>query len=211
MARQSSRVPVPRLVLSTSTASCAGHPGSATSRRSSRTELGLVALPVEVWHGWLFVNATGDAGSLADHVGALAGLVAPYAPERLVVAARHTYDVAANWKVIVENYHECYHCPLIHPELCEVSPPTSGDNFDLPGAWVGGSMDLREHAETMSLDGRSRRLAHRRRRPAHVLYLGLFPNLLVSLHPDYVMTHRLEPLTPDQTSGRVHLVLPADR
>ncbi len=177
-----------------------GAPGFRDVPSFEPAELGLVALPLEVWHGWLFVNATGDAGSFADHVGAMAELVAPYAPERLVVAARHSYDVAANWKVIVENYHECYHCPLIHPELCAVSPPTSGDNFDLPGAWVGGSMDLREHAETMSLDGRSGGSfidgVDRRK----VLYLGLLPNLLVSLHPDYVMTHRLEPLTPDQTS-----------
>ena len=47
-------------------------------------------------------------------------------------------------RCVTENYHECYHCPLIHPELCQVSPPTSGDNYDLPGAWVGGSMDLRD-------------------------------------------------------------------
>ena len=35
----------------------------------------------------------------------------------------HAYDLACNWKVMLENYHECYHCPLIHPELCQVSPP----------------------------------------------------------------------------------------
>ena len=69
--------------------------------------------------------------------------------------------------MIVENYHECYHCPLIHPELCRVSPPTSGDNWDLPGAWVGGSMDLRDHAETMSLRRPLRRAASARRRPAY--------------------------------------------
>ena len=60
-------------------------------------------------------------------------------------------------EVIAENYHECYHCPLIHPELCQVAPPTRGDNFDLPGAWVGGTMDLRDGTQTMSLDGRVRR------------------------------------------------------
>ncbi|HEY7484755.1 MAG TPA: SRPBCC family protein [Streptosporangiaceae bacterium] len=161
--------------------------------------LDLVRLPAVTWHDWVFVNATGDAGPFADHVGAMAGLVAAYAPERLVRAARHDYTVAANWKVIVENYHECYHCPMIHPELCAVSPPASGDNYDLPGAWVGGAMDLREHAETMSLDGRSNGAfidgVDRRR----VLYLGLLPNLLVSAHPDYVMTHLLWPLAPGRT------------
>ena len=63
--------------------------------------------------------------------------------ERLVVAASHEYDLQANWKIALENYHECYHCPLIHPELCEVSHSDSGDNFqEVNGAWVGGDMDL---------------------------------------------------------------------
>jgi Rieske 2Fe-2S family protein len=165
----------------------------------ARADHGLLPLPLEVWHGWVFVNATGDAAPFTVHLGALPELVAPYAPETLKLAARHDYEVRANWKVIVENYHECYHCPQIHPELCAVSPPTSGDNYDLPGAWVGGSMDLRDGAETMSLDGRSAGSflpgVDRRR----VLYLALFPDLLLSLHPDYVMTHRLRPVAPDVT------------
>jgi glycine betaine catabolism A len=169
---------------------------------------GLAPLPVEVWHGWVFVNGTGDAAPFAEHLGALAELVAPYAPERLRLAARHEYVVRANWKVVVENYHECYHCPHIHPELCAVSPPNSGDNYDLPGAWVGGVMDLRDHAETMSLDGRSHGVflsdVDRRR----VLYLALFPDLLLSLHPDYVMTHRLRPVGPDTTNIECSWLVP---
>jgi len=160
---------------------------------------GLVRLPVEEWHGWVFVNALGMAAPFAEHIGGLAGLVAPYAAESLVLGATHGYVVAANWKVVTENYHECYHCPLIHPELCAVSPPTSGSNFDLPGSWVGGSMDLRDGAQTMSLDGRSLGRPLPGVDPRAVLYLGLFPNLLLSLHPDYVMTHRLTPLAPDRT------------
>ena len=56
--------------------------------------------------------------------GNLAELLAPYEPERLVTVARHSYEIAANWKLVVENYHECYHCTSIHPELCQVTPPT---------------------------------------------------------------------------------------
>ncbi len=161
---------------------------------------GLVELPTEVWHGWVFVNALGTAGPFSEYIGGMADLVAPYKPETLVLKARHEYEVRANWKIVVENYHECYHCPLIHPELCRVSPPTSGDNWDLPGAWVGGLMDLRPDAETMSLDGRSGGINLDGVNPRTVSYLGLFPNLLVSLHPDYVMTHRMEPKGPDLTA-----------
>jgi glycine betaine catabolism A len=160
---------------------------------------GLVELPLESWHGFLFVNGSADASPFSEHVGALEELVAPYQPERLVPLASHEYDLACNWKVVLENYHECYHCPLIHPELCQVSPPNSGENFELDGAWVGGTMDLKDHAATMSLDGHSdgvpiEGLDGPRLRT--VSYLGLFPNLLLSLHPDYVMAHLVEPLGP---------------
>ncbi len=164
----------------------------------------LVQLPIEVWHGWAFVHAAhgvdeGPPVTFAEHVGAVGELVAAYSPADLSLGARHTYTVQANWKVLTENYHECYHCPLIHPELCQVTPPASGDNYRLPGAWVGGSMDLRDGMATMSLTGESSAPPIPGVDPARVEYVGLFPNLLVSPHPDYVMAHRLVPLGPDRT------------
>ena len=169
----------------------------------------LVPVPLAVWHGFVFVNATGAAVPFAEHVGELETLVAPYDVAALRLGGRHEYTLAANWKVIVENYHECYHCPLIHPELCQVSPPDSGDNFDLPGAWVGGLMDLRDGAATMSLDGRSLGAPIPGAPQRSVLYAGLFPNLLISLHPDYVMTHRMVPLTADRTWVECSWLFPA--
>jgi Rieske 2Fe-2S family protein len=163
---------------------------------------GLVELPVAQWHGLVFVDGSGSAAPLADSLATLAELVAPYEPERLVVAGRHDYEVAANWKILTENYHECYHCPTIHPELCRVSSPKSGVNLAAPGTWVGGWMDLRDGMATMSLDGTSQGLPLRGLDPAtrrSVLYVNVFPNLLLSLHPDYVMAHRLTPLAPDRT------------
>jgi Rieske 2Fe-2S family protein len=157
-------------------------------------ELGLIELPAVDWEGWLLVNAGTAAPAFPAYVGALDGLLRPYTMETLTLGARHRYRVAANWKVIVENYHECYHCPLIHPELCRVSPPASGDNWTLPGAWVGGSMDLRPHAETMSMDGKGSGVFIDGAPRRTILYVGLFPNLLISAHPDYVMAHRLVPV-----------------
>jgi len=162
----------------------------------------LIDVRVAEWHGWVFVNASGDAPPFEEHVGNLDELVAPWEPRRLVVAETHEYVIRANWKGITENYHECYHCPSIHPALCTVTPVDSGANYAHDGAWVGGSMELMEHAETMSLSGESlgepiRGLDARQRR--EVYYFGLFPNLLLSLHPDYVMTHRMEPRGSSET------------
>ena len=167
-----------------------------------RSDYPLVPVPVAEWHGWIFVNPSGEAPPFEAHVGNLDEFVSDHEPERLVSAVRHDYEIDANWKIITENYHECYHCPQIHPELCQVSPPDSGYNMEPTGAWAGGTMELMEHAETMSLSGASngvflRSLSETRRR--EVLYFGLFPNLLISLHPDYVMTHRIVPLAPDRS------------
>jgi len=174
-------------------------PGFGAVPGFDHDEHSLVRLPLEVWHGFVMVNGSGDAPPLAEHVGVLGDLVGPYRPERLAAMASREYLLAANWKVVCENYHECYHCPLIHPELCRVSPPASGRNHRLPGSWVGGSMDLREHAVTMSLDGRSNGLPIEGldgERLRTVEYLHLLPNLLLSLHPDYLVTHLVEPLGP---------------
>jgi Rieske 2Fe-2S family protein len=169
----------------------------------SPAEHGLVPVRAEEWHGWVMVNVSGDAPPLAHYIGDLSTLIAPYECDRLVVAASHEYELAANWKLPIENYQECYHCPAIHPELCVVSPPTSGDNYDLPGAWIGGTMDLEPHAETMSMSGASGGVVLRglegHELERQVVYIGVFPNLLLSLHPDYVMTHRIEPLAPGRS------------
>jgi len=167
-----------------------------------RSAWGLAELPVAEWHGLIFVDGSGQAPPLADALRELDELVAPYEPERLVTAGRHEYDAAANWKILTENYHECYHCPMIHPELCRVSPPKSGENYPAQGTWVGGWMDLRDGMDTMSLDGTSlgaplRGLDAKGLRT--VIYVNIFPNVLLSLHPDYVMTHRLTPLAVDRT------------
>ena len=176
---------------------CAGRTGPENARYGVRDGR------VVEWNGWAFVNARGEAPPFEDHVGNLGDMLRNYDCGGLVVGTRHDYEISANWKILAENYHECYHCSSIHPELCEVSPPTSGgDNLEPEGAWIGGPMNLYEGVETMSLDGKSHapllpNLEEGQDRTVH--YFQLFPNLLISPHPDYVMTHRLTPLAPDHT------------
>jgi Rieske 2Fe-2S family protein len=181
-----------------------GAPGFRDEPRFDPAEHRLVELPVRVWQGWVFGHAlhpVGDADvpSFDEHLGDFDRLIAPYDTGALVLADRHSYEVAANWKVVAENYHECYHCPLIHPELCQVTPPDSGENYRLPGAWIGGSMDLRDEMATMSMTGELAGTPLPGVDPRKVEYLHLLPNLLVSAHPDYVMAHRLVPLAPGRT------------
>jgi len=168
-----------------------------------RADYSLVPLRVVEWEGWLFANASGDAPPFEEHVGNLGEMIGNHRSGELVTVARRSYEIEANWKILVENYHECYHCPSIHPELCKVSPPKSGEDHEARGIWFGGSMELEDHAETMSLTGESfaPRLPHLAvGLEREVYYYQLFPNLLISPHPDYVMTHRLRPLAPGRTA-----------
>ena len=163
--------------------------------------------------GWVFARADDDGIDPDRQFGNLWELLAPWEPERLVVAARHSYEIAANWKLIHENYQECYHCSEIHPELCRVTPPDSGYSYDMRGLFVGGPMDLYPEAETMSLDGMSHGVPLRgldERQLREVGYFGVFPNLLISPHPDYVLTHRVEPLGPGRSYVECEWLFPPE-
>ncbi len=166
------------------------------------SEWPLIPVRTAVYGGWAWVDLSGSAPDIEDHFGNLGEIMAPYETERLRTAAVHQYVIAANWKVITENYNECYHCSTIHPELCEVTPPDSGRDHQPTGMWLGGTMELKPHAATMSLDGASKgaNFRHIKGEAARqVWYLTVTPNLLLSLHPDYVMTHRITPLAPGET------------
>ncbi len=177
-------------------------PGYPRDGSFDRGRFGLHELPVHEWHGWVFVNPSGARPAFDRHTGDLERVLAHYDAADLVTVTTHAYDVAANWKLVVENYQECYHCPSIHPELCKVSTPQSGENLQTDGDWVGGWMQLRDGVATMSLDGRSNgtvmtRLDEDQQR--RVMYAVLLPNLLLSLHPDYVMSHLLFPVSAGVT------------
>lgn len=177
-------------------------PGFRDAEGFEPAEYGLYELRLVDWHGWLFVDPSGKDVDFAEHVAEWEPVVANYRPEELTVVARHSYELACNWKIIAENYQECYHCSTIHPELTRISPPSSGENLDVSGPWVGGWMAMIDSAETMSLDGKSGGVAiaglteHELRT---VMYVVGYPNLLISLHPDYIMTHLMTPISVDRT------------
>ncbi|KYF85997.1 hypothetical protein BE20_30425 [Sorangium cellulosum] len=111
------------------------------------------------------------------------------------------YEVAANWKLCVENFQESHHFPRVHPALERLTPCDDAVSWGGGGPWLGGLMELVPGAETVSLGAArgARPLivpeAERRR----VRDAMLFPGLLTSLQPDYLLTYRLTPRAPDRT------------
>jgi Rieske 2Fe-2S family protein len=162
----------------------------------------LHSVHADVWDGHLFLNVADNPSPLREQLADLPGKFHSWRMQDLRLGHRIVYDVRANWKLIVQNYNECLHCPNLHPALNKLSHYLSGENEPLNPTYMGGRMDLRPGAETLSVDGTCPRellpglSADERRR---VYYYAIFPNMLLSLHPDYMMVHTLWPVAPDRT------------
>ena len=157
---------------------------------------------VDEWDGHTFLNLSVDAQPLAEQLADLPEKFAAWKMRDLRMYKRVEYEVKANWKLIVLNYNECLHCPILHPLLSRITDYMSGDNDTPQASYIGGAMEFRGGAQTMSMDGQRRREYLPGLSGAQckqVLYYAIYPNLFLSLHPDYVMVHRLWPQAPDRT------------
>ena len=154
------------------------------------------------WEGFLFVNLAPDPEPFARAFAPLEHRFSRFNIESLRSGARVEYDVRANWKLVFQNFSECLHCPVIHPGLAKLTPYTSGENDLFEGPYLGGYMVITAPGGSLTLSGRACGPAvgdlpdEDRNR---VYFYTIFPNLLLSLHPDYVMFHTLSPEAPDRT------------
>jgi len=109
--------------------------------------------------------------------------------------------VRANWKLLFENYSECYHCPLVHPTLAKLTPYDAAENDLFEGPFLGGFMPITKgHSLTMSGNACALPVGYIEGEDHHrVFYYSIFPNMLLSLHPDYVMVHQVWPHSSERT------------
>ena len=157
----------------------------------------------DTWDGHVFLNlSAGQPAPLLEQLGDLPGKFVPWRMQDLRLGHRIVYDVKANWKLIIQNYNECLHCPNLHPALNKLSHYLSGENEPLRATYMGGRMDLRPGVDTLTMSGKCSRqflpgLSDDDAR--RVYYYAIFPNMLLSLHPDYMMVHTLWPVAPGRT------------
>ena len=86
----------------------------------SPADICLDQVRIEEFCGFVYLNLDPDAAPLADVTGDLATEIRHWAPDidRLTFAHRLTYDIKSNWKNVVDNFLECYHCPTAHKDFC---------------------------------------------------------------------------------------------
>ena len=173
----------------------------ATPRRLRTPDFDVKKFPLhgvatQCWGGFVFV--------------CLSSGPAPFKPpahfrnhqlEKLRIGKRIVADVKANWKLLCENFSECYHCPPVHPELCRVVTA-----YREAGAWglareFDSRPEYRAGATTLTLDGSSRipafeKLNDKEKRTLYVPWM-LPPNLFLNVQPDYVNAHMMFPTGPE--------------
>ena len=171
---------------------------------------GSASVAVAEWGGFVFVCDTPGA-DLATQLGAVVERVQRYPLAELRRGLTFRYDVAANWKVIAENYNECYHCGPVHPELCALVPAfrRGGEGLD----WPDG-IPHRDGAWTFTMSGTSARRPfagldeqERTRHKGELIY----PNLLLSLSAEHVAAFRLASPRAGPDDRRVRPAVPPRR
>lgn len=171
----------------------------------AREDHGLHRAALETCQGLVFVSLADDPPSFAERVCGPLARMEPWSLAALRSARRIDYQVEANWKLLVENYSECYHCPLVHPLFNAQVRYRSGHNDAFEGPLLGGYMDFAEGVRSLTPGGAPLGPPLGRVEGpdlARAYFYALFPSLTISLHPDYVMLFLLQPLSPDRTMVR---------
>ena len=181
----------------------AGMPNVQEEQGLDRSSRPLWRVAVDTWEGFIFVSLASEPESLSSFFDRnLEGnpsetSIARWRIANLRIAHRIDYEVAANWKILVDNYSECLHCPSVHPELVQLVPL-----FRKGLVEQGDGAQLAEGATTLTASGRSNRppLPGLEAQDLHI-YLGnvIYPTMMLNLHSDCVMTYRLEPRGPEHT------------
>jgi Rieske 2Fe-2S family protein len=176
-----------------------------------RTEYGLRTIAVREWLGYVWVCLAADQqggppsfadtvmASVAARLGDLAA-VDRYDVPGLALGRRITYDVAANWKLVIENFMECYHCATIHPELTGVLP-------EFAQGWaaqyfVGHGAAMGAGVEGFTIDGSAglgRLPGLDEDQDRRYFAVTVAPQVFLNLVPDHVIVHRMFPMAPDRT------------
>ncbi|MBA3489555.1 MAG: aromatic ring-hydroxylating dioxygenase subunit alpha [Longispora sp.] len=172
-----------------------------------RVERGLVPVHVREWLGYVWVCLADEPPSFeAEVIGACAErlgtteAIENYQVDLLDVGRRIRYEVKANWKLIIENFMECYHCATIHPELTEVLPEFArgyaaqyyvGHGAEFGPEIQGFTVDGAEGVDKIPgvTDGQDRRY----------YAITVKPQVFINLVPDHVVVHRMYPMAADRT------------
>jgi glycine betaine catabolism A len=172
-----------------------------------RIQYGLRSVAVREWLGYVWLSLADEPPSfdatvvqdVRDRLGDIE-LIDRYGIADLSLGRRIVYDVKANWKLIIENFMECYHCATIHPELTEVLPEFA-DGYAAQ-FYVGHGAEFGEDIAGFTVDGTEGHevisgIAPEQDRRYYAITVR--PQVFINLVPDQVIIHRMFPMAADHT------------
>lgn len=179
----------------------------ATGADIDRVAYGLIPVALREWLGYAWVCLADEPPSfeaevmsaVTERLGDPTAIEA-YGIEDLAVGRRVVYDVAANWKLIVENFMECYHCATIHPELTEVLPEFAQGLA--AQVFVGHGAEFGPEISGFTVDGSpgfGRLPGVREEQDRRYFAITIRPTVFVNLVPDHIIFHRMYPVAVDRT------------
>jgi choline monooxygenase len=174
-----------------------------------KASLGLRPVRVSLWNDLVFVNLSGDAPSLADHMAPLDARWAAYDFSNMRHAANWELTLNANWKLAIENFLESYHLPWVHPSLNDRSPIDkhklvfiSDNHFgQITDQFAADKVDASPFTPFPGLT-RAQELSGE--------YPIIFPNVMLGIQRDHFYCIITDPLAHDRTRERVHLYMVGD-
>src|SRR6266481_5404819 len=178
-----------------------GAPHMDETPEFNKAEYPLKPARLGLWEGFIFLNLADASASLEKWFEPLGEKFSPWNLSALRSAKRIEYEVRANWKLMFQNYSECYHCPGVHPELSKISPYDSAENDLTEGPFLGGFMRIAK-GKSLTVSGNACAPPMEQFGEQDfglVFYYSSFPNMLLSLHPDYAMVHQLWPQSAERT------------
>ena len=181
-----------------------GAPHMQEGEQFKKADCALPQANVHVWEGFIFISLAKNPEPFEVQMEALIGKFSDWRMGELRIAKHIKYELDCNWKLILQNYQECYHCPGVHPELTKLTPVQSAQHDYSKGAVIGGFMDLTKERGSMTMDGKAAA-------PPicdvsgedlqRIYYYSIFPNMLLTPHPDFVMFHHITPLGPNKINN----------
>ncbi|MCH8245945.1 MAG: aromatic ring-hydroxylating dioxygenase subunit alpha [Bacteroidetes bacterium] len=170
----------------------------------------LYPVNVRLWGGFVFINLSENPAPFEDEMGALFERFEAWRLPELRIAHHLPYRLKCNWKLILQNYQECYHCPGVHPLLADWTPFQNAVHDCMEGAVIGGYMELTTEGGSMTMDGLAAAP------PVcdvsgddlqRVYYYSVYPNLLLSPHPDFVLYHLIRPVNVGEITNDCYFLL----
>jgi len=182
-----------------------GAPNIMSDEQFDRTVFGLLPVALNIWEGFIWLNLSDNPPPAASQLNPMIiqrfgsyDRFSRWGVGELKIGRSITYEIQANWKLLLENFMECYHCGPMHPELCNLLPGfRSGKTYA-----NGDAATYARDVEAFTMTGKASRphlkgLQHEDLR----LYYGevLLPNILINLLDDHVVIHTIWPEGPDRS------------